>query len=192
MLAVALTEALARRQSLPILDPGQGIRATVIGASQFTVQVSGKTICLPDAAVLPLRNVPVVHLGLDLAAEIDEAAIIAAIRGTLDHMGLKATARMAISFTFSGDPEFSRLEALGKALLAVVAPGGERKEPLLLMIDGDIGKTLGHIISEELPFSGPFLSIDGVQLQELDFVDIGELISPPGVVPVIIKSLLFS
>ncbi len=36
------------------------------------------------------------------------------------------------------------------------------------------------------------LSIDGVQLQELDFVDVGELISPPGVVPVVIKSLLFS
>ena len=36
------------------------------------------------------------------------------------------------------------------------------------------------------------LPIDGVQLQELDFVDVGELISPPGVVPVVIKSLLFS
>ena len=34
--------------------------------------------------------------------------------------------------------------------------------------------------------------LDGVQLQELDFVDLGELISPPGVVPVVIKSLLFS
>ncbi len=30
------------------------------------------------------------------------------------------------------------------------------------------------------------------QLQELDFVDVGELIEPPGVVPVVINSLLFS
>jgi ethanolamine utilization protein EutA len=28
-------------------------------------------------------------------------------------------------------------------------------------------------------------------LQDLDYVDLGELIAPPGVVPVVIKSLLF-
>jgi ethanolamine utilization protein EutA len=29
-------------------------------------------------------------------------------------------------------------------------------------------------------------------LRELDFVDIGEMLDPPGVLPVVIKSLLFS
>ena len=60
------------------------------------------------------------------------------------------------------------------------------------MIDGDIGKTIGRILTEELGFKGDLVSIDGVELAELDFVDVGELISPPGVVPVVIKSLLFS
>jgi ethanolamine utilization protein EutA len=60
------------------------------------------------------------------------------------------------------------------------------------MIDGDVGKTLGHILHDELAFPGKFISIDGVQLQEFDFVDVGELFDPPGVVPVVIKSLLFS
>jgi ethanolamine utilization protein EutA len=63
---------------------------------------------------------------------------------------------------------------------------------LLLMIDGDIGRTIGRILTEELGFAGDLISIDGVELAELDFVDVGELISPPGVVPVVIKSLLFS
>ena len=76
--------------------------------------------------------------------------------------------------------------------MAAVAPGGRRTQPLLLMIDGDIGKTMGRILTEELGLSGDLVSIDGVQLQELDFVDVGEVISPPGVVPVVIKSLLFS
>jgi ethanolamine utilization protein EutA len=31
-----------------------------------------------------------------------------------------------------------------------------------------------------------------VQLQELDYVDVGQLLTPPGVVPVVVKSLLFS
>ena len=60
------------------------------------------------------------------------------------------------------------------------------------MIDGDVGKTFGQLLHHELELAGDLVSIDGVQLQELDFVDVGELISPPGVVPVVIKSLLFS
>ena len=60
------------------------------------------------------------------------------------------------------------------------------------MIDGDVGKTLGRLLHYELGLPRKLVSIDGVQLKELDFVDIGELIDPPGVVPVVIKSLLFS
>jgi len=36
------------------------------------------------------------------------------------------------------------------------------------------------------------VSVDGVELNDLDFIDIGEVLTPPGVVPVVIKSLLFS
>ncbi|MDP2267560.1 MAG: ethanolamine ammonia-lyase reactivating factor EutA, partial [Deltaproteobacteria bacterium] len=71
MLAGELRAQLAERANLPVLDPGQGIRATVIGASQFTVQVSGKTIYLSDRTVLPVHNVPVVRVDLDLSGDID-------------------------------------------------------------------------------------------------------------------------
>ena len=60
------------------------------------------------------------------------------------------------------------------------------------MIDGDIGRTLGRLLHEELNLPGPLVSIDGVQLQDLDYVDVGAVMTPPGVVPVVIKSLLFS
>jgi len=60
------------------------------------------------------------------------------------------------------------------------------------MIDGDIGRTLGHILERELGIGRATLSIDGIQLKEFDFVDIGELIRPADVVPVVIKSLLFA
>ncbi|MDP2267975.1 MAG: ethanolamine ammonia-lyase reactivating factor EutA, partial [Deltaproteobacteria bacterium] len=60
------------------------------------------------------------------------------------------------------------------------------------MIDGDVGGILGQLLQKELERPGALISVDGVQLQELDFVDVGDLINPPGVVPVVIKSLLFS
>jgi ethanolamine utilization protein EutA len=191
-LADELRAELARRTTLALIDPGQRIRATVIGASQFTVQVSGKTIHLPQRGVLPVHNVPVVPIGLDLGGPIDGAAITAAIRAGLARLDLEADARVAIAFSWHGDPDHPRISATGAAIMAAVAPDGRRREPLLLMIDGDIGRTMGRILIEELGLSGDLVSIDGVQLAELDFVDVGDLISPPGVVPVVIKSLLFS
>ena len=192
LLATALGEELARRGAPVVIDPGQRIRATVIGASQFTVQVSGKTIFLPNPGVLPVHNVPVVHAGLDLAGDFDAAALTAAIRRSLVRMDLEPEQRLAIAFAWHGDPDYARIAAAGRAIAAAVAPEGRRKEPLLLMIDGDVGKTFGQFLRHELELEGDLVSIDGVQLQELDFVDVGELMSPPGVVPVVIKSLLFS
>ena len=58
--------------------------------------------------------------------------------------------------------------------------------------DHDIGRTLGHILEDELKVPRPLLCIDGIQLREFDYVDIGELIRPAGVVPVVVKSLLFA
>jgi len=73
----------------------------------------------------------------------------------------------------------------------IVRALGSRENLLILMIDGDVGKTFGHLLQDELGFSGKLISIDGVHLHDLDFVDVGELYEPPGVVPVVIKSLLF-
>jgi len=86
--------------------------------------------------------------------------------------------------------EIAKATGTGKAIVAAVSR--KRTEPLFLMIDGDIGRTIGRLLHEELGLPGPLVSIDGVQLQDLDYVDVGELMSPPGVVPVVIKSLLFS
>jgi ethanolamine utilization protein EutA len=191
LLTTALRRELAHRSALPVLDPGQGIRATVIGASQFTVQVSGKTIYLPDPSVLPVHNVPVVHLDIDLAGPIDTDAVAAAIRQALMQMDLAPSSRMALAFVWHGDPEYSRLAAAGRAIVQALAPIS-RRELLILVIDGDIGKTLGRLLHRELNLPGPIVSIDGVHLQELDYVDVGQLLTPPGVVPVVVKSLLFS
>lgn len=192
LLASELSVRLARRSGLPLTDPGNRIRATVIGASQFTVQVSGKTIYLPNENVLPVHNVPVVHAGVDLSGDIDGDALVAAINAKLAQMDLEPHSRVAVAFTWGGDPEHYRLKAVAHAIMRAVAPEGRRDHPLLLMIDGDVGKTIGQLLHRELGLVGDVVSIDGVQLQDLDFVDVGELISPPGVVPVVIKSLLFS
>lgn len=191
-LARALTKELSSRSGLPLIDPGQRIRATVIGASQFTVQVSGKTIYLGDEDALPVHNVPVIRPHLHFKKQVDEDKMVAAIQRTLQNMDMEPSDPVALALTWDGDPEYSILAGAARAIKAAFAPAGQRDNLLVLMIDGDVGKTLGRILREEMQMPGKLISIDGVQLQELDYVDVGELISPPGVVPVVIKSLLFS
>jgi len=191
LLAEELRRQLARRLPMPVIDPGQGIRATVIGASQYTVQVSGKTIYLPDPGVLPVHGVPVVPVGLDLSGNIDPRAVSGAITTALKRMDLTPRSRMAIAFSWKGNPEYTRLVAAAQGIVHALSAEGHRDQLLLLMIDGDVGKTFGHLLNDELGFSGKLVSIDGVHLHALDFVDVGEPYEPSGVVPVVIKSLLF-
>lgn len=189
------TEILAQlksRVSLPIVDAGQRIRATVIGASQFTVQVSGKTVHMSDMDVLPVHNVPVIHLGADIDDEIDPAAVAESFVQSVERQDRDVSSVLALAFTWSGPPEYQRLLAMAKAVMAAAAPTGKRDQLLVLVIDGDVGQTLGRILVKELNLDAPLISIDGIGLKDLDFVDIGEFLNPPGVVPVVIKSLLFS
>ena len=160
------------RVAIALATPREGIRATVIGASQFTVQVSGKTIHVGRGVTLPLRNVPVVALE------------------ELGGSSFDARGPLAVAIRWHGDPEYSRLRALAQQIAAVAGPGSE--SPLLLVADHDIGRTLGHILEEELALARPVLSIDGIRLRTFDYVDVGEVIHPAEVVPVVVKSLIFA
>ena len=191
LLAAEVVNQIKARVAIPVVEPMERIRATVIGASQFTVQVSGKTIYLPDKSVLPVHNVPVVHLRQRLAERIEVDAIVAALGRSADLLDLEPGARLALAFAWDGEPEHLRLLAMAKAIMQFAAPSGQRSQTLFLMIDGDVGASLGRILHEELQLDGQLVSIDGIQLRELDFVDVGEWLDPPGVVPVVIKSLLF-
>jgi len=63
--------------------------------------------------------------------------------------------------------------------------------PLVLVNDGDIGGIVGLHFQEELKLENPIISIDGIALNDFDYIDIGALIPSSGAVPVVIKSLIF-
>ena len=155
---------LAVRTTLPgpLEIAPDGIRATVIGASQFTVQVSGSTIGI--GAPLPLRNVPVVRLGRDM----------------------QGSGPVAVAVKWVGEPEHARIRALAERIAAATD-----RRPLVVAIDGDIAATLGAVMRNELRFTGDLVTLDGLDLGELDYIDVGAPQPPSGIVPVIVKSLVF-
>ena len=193
-LAEALRHALAHRRDLPpVWDPGHGIRATVIGASQFSVQISGNTILIADPDKLPLQNLPVMACNLALANEVSAEAVAAEVRGALVRCDLADGASpLALSFPWHGDPSHARLHAVGAGICAALPHTLQDGWPLVLLIDGDVAMSLGRVIRHELAPGADLIAIDGVALKEFDYVDIGSVIAVTNVVPIIIKSLLFT
>jgi ethanolamine utilization protein EutA len=177
----------------PVWDPGHGIRATVTGAAQFSVQISGNTVFISDAAVLPLRNLPVLFCRFDLGGErVASAALAAEIRAALTRADRgDGDGAIAIAFRWQGDPAHARLAAVAEGIAAALSQTIAAGHPLVLVVDRDVGLTLGRVLNRETAPGARVISLDGIELKELDYVDIGAIIEVTQVVPVIIKSLLF-
>jgi ethanolamine utilization protein EutA len=171
----------------------EGIRATVIGASQYTTQVSGSTIYVSPLEALPLRNVPVIAPAFALDGdEIDSATVAAEIKALLKRLDLsEAGTPVAVFVPWRGSATFQRLDAfcqgLTDGLAAVLADG----HPLVLAGDGDVGGLMGIHLREEMQLDNAIVSVDGLELKEFDYIDIGTMLPNSGAVPVVIKSLIF-
>jgi ethanolamine utilization protein EutA len=191
-LAAVLVEATQRgRLPAPLVPLDEGIRATVIGASQFTVQLSGNTVHVSNPAVLPLRNLPVVYARLP-AGELDEATVQGAITQALRRLDAReGEAPIALALPWRAEPHYRALRALAGGIAQALPRSIRAGHPLVIAVEGDVGRSLGGILAEECGVAADLISVDGLQLLELDYVDVGEVIQPANVVPVVVKSLAF-
>lgn len=178
---------------VPLERPEARIRATVIGASQYTMQVSGSTIYVSPMEILPLRNVAVITPDLPLNDEvIDSAAVERAIRGVLKRLDLDDGSRpVAVFVPWRGSATFQRLDAACRGITAGLKPVLDAGHPIVLVGDGDVGGLVGIHLREEMKLKSPIVSIDGLELKEFDYIDIGTMLEASGAVPVVIKSLIF-
>lgn len=171
---------------------GELIRATVIGAAEFTVQLSGSTVHISDASVLPLRNVPVARPALAPLVELDTGGIADAIRQAVQRVDGQDPARpIAVALPRLAEPGYPVLRRVAEALVAALPGGATGRAAVVLAVDGDLGLSLGRILAEEVGLRAAVVALDELQLRELDFVDVGAVLHPAGVVPVVVKSLLF-
>lgn len=67
-----------------------------------------------------------------------------------------------------------------------------QKGPLVVICEDDIGKAFGNLLKNTLSQSRPVISIDQLTMKEGDYIDIGAPLYDGGVVPVVIKTLVFS
>ncbi len=188
-LGLRLGRAITRRlDSFEVLRPVESIRATCIGASQYSVQVSGDTLFLSDPALLPLRDLAAVAVRPEAASA---PAIADEIRHGITRLD-REDGHFALAVHWRHGPDYPAL----RELCAGIADGTRdllgAQSPLVVVLDADLAGIVGQMLRDELGVRAPLVCVDQIALSDLDFIDIGAVVSEKAVVPVVVKSLVFS
>jgi ethanolamine utilization protein EutA len=194
-----LGTAIARRLAQgalpwPLLPAGECIRATAVGASEYSVQLSGNTIYISNPGeLLPRKNLQVLQPAYECGEDIVPAELARAIRGHFSDFDLEEGAgEVALALRWRGAPSYPRIAAFAHGIAQGMQKTIAGGKPLYVVLDGDIAQTLGAILREEMKLANEILVIDGVTLWDLDYIDLGRIRLPSYTVPVTIKSLVFS
>jgi ethanolamine utilization protein EutA len=177
----------AKKRGFQIFDASEGIRATVIGASQYTVQLSGETIHVPEAPNLPVRNLRVFMVHVDWESPVAGRAETAIKKALSERDPEVRGAPFVLAFSSPPFIGYGAVQELAKGIDDALAGLPEEDRPDALVFEQNVGRVVGGIVSSKwhLP------CVDEINLSELDFIDIGEVVDGEGFVPVVVKSLAF-
>ena len=179
----------------PLLPAGECIRATALGASEYSVQLSGNTSYISQArraAAAPQSAGAAAVLRVRRGRSTPASSRRRSARTSPPSIWSRARREVALALRWLGAPSYERIAAFAEGIRHGLATTIARKKPLFIMLDGDIAQTLGAILREELLVESEILAIDGVVLRDFDYIDLGRIRMPSYTVPVTIKSLVFS
>ena len=176
----------------PVTPGSQRIQSTVIGASQYAVQLSGNTIFVSDESALPIHNIRAIRVVVPAAATVIAADITDQIEGGLRACAIDASEPFATMIEWHGMPTFARLDGLVRGLAPALIGRVESRQPVCLAFDTDIARIAGRMLARFPGFErAAIASVDGLDVSAFDYLDIGR-VSASGTVPVTVKSLVFA
>ncbi|MHA2322625.1 MAG: ethanolamine ammonia-lyase reactivating factor EutA, partial [Candidatus Thorarchaeota archaeon] len=132
-LGVFLAKALKERTQeldLPVGRPEHKIRATVIGAGNFSLQVSGSTTFLSSGLMYPLRNLPVVepYLGTRKPSSTD---VKVAINRALSRFDLiEGVDPLILAFNNSVRPSYENLKEFAIGVVSALPNTVKTQTPI--------------------------------------------------------------
>ncbi|HLY64325.1 MAG TPA: ethanolamine ammonia-lyase reactivating factor EutA [Chloroflexota bacterium] len=170
-----------------LAQPAEGIRATVIGAGEYTVQASGVTSYLSDLDVLPVFGLKVIKAPVHHELPLAQALTTALAKFDLTEFA----PGLAIALSLQEAPNYPLVRATAQEIGNILQRSSDPSMPVYLMLDADVAKSLGGILKEELGFPGAIIAVDGIDVGDLDYVDIGRPLGMSESLPVTVKSLMF-
>lgn len=168
-------------------EPIEGIRATVIGAGEYTIQASGNTSYVSNEKALPVHGLKVIQ-----ASVRDGQSVSESLKQALKKFDLQRfTSGLALSLTVSGVPDYESVKGIAAGVAELLKDAQDPKCPLYLTLDIDIAKSLGGMLKDEFKVARDIIAVDGIEVGDLDYIDIGECLGITEVIPVTVKSLMF-
>lgn len=192
-IGILLGQAIAEHpafRTLQIYRARETIRATVIGAGNHTTEISGSTISYRTDN-LPIKNIPVVRIEADL--EGTGAGIIQSLQAQLPmYLDKQAPTPVAISLSGAQWRSFLQMQELADSILAGAKPILDTSCPLIVLVERDIGKSLGNALTSRLGTQRELICLDGVSARSGDYIDVGIPVANGRVIPVVIKTLILN
>lgn len=165
------------------------IRATVIGAGSHATDISGSTIFYRGVK-FPIKNLPVLKL-TEAEEAGDEQTVTEAIgkklRWFADEDGVN---QVALGLRGWSSPSYGQVMVLARGAAKGLAPMMERGYFPVIVVEQDMAKVLGQALAGLIP--GGLLCLDGISVTGGDYIDIGAPAADGTVLPVVMKTLLFS
>ncbi|MCP3954975.1 MAG: hypothetical protein GY697_22545 [Desulfobacterales bacterium] len=184
-------KALMKRLSLPVVEPENKIRATVIGAGAHTLSISGSSGFMDDSLRFPIWNVPVLRVDVE-QARLSEAHVVSEINAAFARFDLtEGDSVVGLYFKDQVRNSYPRLELFARSIEAALPNSIDNKIPIILIFEGDIACSVGNVIRRETDLKTNLLTLDELDLKEGDWIDIGKPLVADQVFPVTVKSLVF-
>lgn len=172
------------------MEPGETIRATVVGAGTYTTTISGSTITYSDD-IFPLKNIPVIKLDEALQEACFAGDTEPVIRRIQWVLGQNDEDRFILAMPGKRDPGYTEMKRAAAAIRQImdrVQPSGE---PILLVIESDIAKAMGQMIRQQPDLKRQVVAIDSIHVEDGEYVDMGKPMMNGMVIPVVVKTLIF-
>ncbi|MBQ3647695.1 MAG: ethanolamine ammonia-lyase reactivating factor EutA [Spirochaetia bacterium] len=172
------------------IDASQTIRATVVGAGTYTMNLSGSTIYY-SRGIFPIKNTPVYKLPADVEEAMFKGNAEPLIQGLKWFMSQSSSSQVIIAAKGPHNPTFQTLEQAAGCLIKSADAVMGADDALIVISEEDIAKALGIAMNNASDKRRRIASIDSVSVEDGDYLDIGSPLMDGLVVPVIVKTLLF-
>ncbi len=148
-------------------QPACAGRATVYGLLLYTTQISGSTLFLPDPAILPLKNLPIVGRVTATSTEGQIRDILQLVQRS----SLGACVQVV-----AAERGATAVAALGDRIAAALATTGFPSDrPLVLLVEDNIGKALGQYVTRWGTIPLTLVVLDEIEIRDARFVHIGAM-----------------
>lgn len=172
------------------MEPGETIRATVVGAGTYTTTISGSTITYSDD-VFPLKNIPVIKLDEELQEACFAGETEPVIRRIQWVLGQNDEEHFILAMPGKRNPGYMEMKRAAVSIRQIMDRVQPPGEPILLVIESDIAKAMGQMIRQQPDLKRQVVAIDSIHVEDGEYVDMGKPMMNGMVIPVVVKTLIF-